>query len=179
MESRLIEPSLNLYTKRDYVKKYWYIVILAIILPILSMILTSLFVKRPIFVFLIMFFGFSPSILIYIQYEILYSRHVKKIWMEHDRWENEPEIKKIRRDAYIQDEIFMAIGRVSHDIPLVFNYKNTKDVIILMDNNGIEHPLIIIKSNYDTLKGITSGEITELSIKDKEIVIFPIEYGNE
>ena len=85
MEQRLVRPDLNMFRKRDYIKKYWYIVIIAIACPIANIfLLTHLFgesLSMPLGL-LYTFLGLIPYIFMLIHYGILYEK-VRKQNIDH------------------------------------------------------------------------------------------------
>jgi len=156
MEQRLVRPDLNMFRKRDYIKKYWYIVIIAIACPIANIfLLTHLFgesLSMPLGL-LYTFLGLIPYIFMLIHYGILYEKVRKQKWAEFSRWEKEPEIREALKIDYINMEISFAVKNIKDNLETLKKYINTPeenyDLFIL--NNPLGTSYVIYEASDESI----------------------------
>lgn len=146
MEPRLIRPEITYYTKIQYIKKYWYLllILLAWFLTAQYIVLNYTEIIGEVLFFVISALGTAPLVGVpMIHYSILYERKSKKVWAEYKRWENEPEIVAQLKKAYRDDEIFCSAYRIISDIKNLEKYLDNKEMFIIQENRTTDNYVIV------------------------------------
>ena len=151
MEKRLIRPDLKSYTKMQYIKKYWYFVLIGLFTIPLSFFIVSRFTieAKPFWNVMIMFMGMSPFLFIGIHYEILYIEYDKQKWAEYARWENEPEIKQQLKEDYHNMQMWASVYQILREIRILETLIET-DLVFIKDK--VEGAYIIYKVSDEDIK---------------------------
>jgi len=146
MEERLKRPDLSSYTKKQYIKKMWWFILLQLALFITFFVLLGAYpeVISPYMVIpLILPFGFMMF-----HYDKLYWKRSKEIDVAVTEWENQPEI----RAAYHRSLRVAVKERGLRD--LVSGLRDVKmeptETIIIKDTSGDNY--MIIPVTEETLK---------------------------
>ena len=137
---RLERPELKSYTKMMYFKKYWYITVIAIIMfPVAVIISLNVPIENNgLFALTMVGIGIVPTLFAMLHYNNKETKFIKARDAEYKRWENEPEIKKERREYAETSLTFHHAGYITGGVYMlkeqVPKYKDIKNILCDEDN---------------------------------------------
>ncbi len=107
-----------------------------------------------------------PLVLNVILYHVLYEKHNVRIWEEHDRWENEPEIKEIRLKEMRKFQTSLAIGDILDSVKILEKY-NKGCAAYVLKNDGGKSYIVCETENVDLEKIHIKGKRVIFNINNK------------
>jgi hypothetical protein len=166
MEERLVRPSLDGYRKRDYIKKYWWLLLIALTFTVIGFFVNvEYFYSSILLMFLFSFIFNLPLIGSFMLYYVLYEKDRAKKWKEYERWENEPEVKEARMKAYNDHNNHLAIGDIVKGIKILKKLYKEKTSYVLEDVDGENY--VVCKVEDPESKTIIIEDSVFFTIKQK------------
>lgn len=165
-EERLTRPLLSVYTRRMYLKKYWYLFLIAAVIFITITGFVSykdnITTMSEFWFMFSMLSMFVPIIFMMFHHGKVASKFDKDVRAEYKRWENEPEIKEQRIKDNKNIKVFHYAGEASggfymlkQDVP-EYNKLNK----LLYEEDG----LLIVQLTPEQVEQLVNNEAIELKL---------------